>query len=664
MAIETETPRGASAADDAPCKGFEKHRVFGPSAEAVRAVVRLQPLRPPSAMLAQRSEGSLAPIQHHPLPRSVTAPADGKEPVALDAPSSSLRPPRRAPRAILDDLALLARALCPFVCTPAQWGGLRPRLLRLLQKRDFDAHDVVSPVSSLSPLVVLVAGSVQCGDDGDVLHAGHLVGGDSWLFDAVTQSKVVATSPTTAYVLPRSARAHVLALATPESLLSQATRLASVLAQDPAWAGVAPRDVWQHRCTATTSSLRHACEPASVHLLLHGTASCHDVPLEVGTLLVSSSPRALVPSAGAVWVQLTHAEVAALLGDDAACAYVSRCEVEPGSSSIDEFELLQALGAGAFASVSLALHRPTSALCALKIIPKNGLPSLKLARQAVTERDVLASVHSPFVARYLTSFQDDWNLYLASEFVQGGELYERVHGPHAAVLDESAVLFYAANVALALDAFHTSGIVYRDLKLENVLLGANGYLKLIDCGFARHVIHARAYTLCGTPEYMAPELIAGRGYGRAVDFWALGALVYELATGHSLFARDDGNQTLVMARIRAVPTLGLPLGPEFQVSCSPRLRSLILELLHVDPTKRLGARGLQEVEEHAAFADLNWSALRAQAIAAPYVPALTSPRDTQHFHFHTVDDQDDAFESIESPATELQAAFATIFAMF
>ncbi|EQC37248.1 AGC/PKA protein kinase, variant [Saprolegnia diclina VS20] len=677
MAIET-TPRGvyrtrdnpAADADDVPSKGVGKDRVFGPSAEAVRAVVRLQPLRPPSTMLTQRSEGSLATVQHHPLPRSLTAPALGKQPLVIDAASNSLRPPRRAPRTILDDLALLSRALCPFVCTSAQWSGLRPRLLRLLQKREFDTHDVVAARDSLSPLLVLLSGSVQCGDEAS-LTAGQLVGGESWLFDAPTRSKVVATSPTTAYVLPRSARTEVLALATPESLLSHATRLISVLAKDPTWAGVAPSDLWQHRHTATTASLRAACEPASVHLLLHGEASWHGsygTELEVGTLLVSSSPRTLVPSVGSVWVQLTRADVAALLGDDAADAYFSRFEGEPKkmrSSGIDEYELLHTLGAGAFASVSLAMHVPTSEICALKIIPKDGLPSLKLARQALTERDVLASVSSPFIARYVMSFQDDWNLYLASEFVPGGELYARVHRRPAVTphLDESAVLFYAANLALALDAFHSSGIVYRDLKLENVMLGANGYLKLVDCGFARRVDDRQeAMTLCGTPEYMAPELIAGRGYGRAVDYWALGALVYEMATGHSLFARDDDNQTLVMARISAVATLGLPFTPEFAVACSPRLRTLVQGLLQVDPTRRLGSRGLREVQQHPAFVNMDWSALRSHTIGAPYVPPIEHPLDTQHF-LH-LDDEYDGPDGTESPPAELQAAFATIFAQF
>ncbi|KAH9128393.1 hypothetical protein AeMF1_001461 [Aphanomyces euteiches] len=323
--------------------------------------------------------------------------------------------------------------------------------------------------------------------------------------------------------------------------------------------------------------------------------------------------------------------------------------------SLDTLDELAVLGAGPFGKVSVAKHKVTGQCFALKSIAKASLISPKLAHQAIRERNVLQTVRHPFIMAFYGSFQDASNGYMVSEFIQGGELWYHLFGnPNGPFqLDIHGIRFYAANIAAAIHGLHSHGVVYRDLKMENMMLDKSGYVKLIDMGFAKQMGNSslsgsdrRVMTKCGTPEYMAPEVLTGDGYGIAVDYWALGVVLYEIATsGERLFYRDDGNDSKIMARIKAVKTEGLPTSEVF-TRLHPDVRSFIHGLLAYDPAERLGctASGFQSIQDHALFrGHINWQALLAKRNPAPLVPHVTGPSDMRYFDVHPTcqDDFDD-----------------------
>ncbi|OQR84728.1 cAMP-dependent protein kinase catalytic subunit [Achlya hypogyna] len=557
----------------------------------------------------------------------------------------SLRPPTRSG----DDSEHLLRACCPLLCSAAQWSVQRARLLPLFSKRVLPVGTDLIHAGDRAPLVVLLTGRAESSSNKSIYGPGDVLGYDSWLFDVPAPATVTTTAAsTTVLLLPRSRWRHVHALATPASHLRQVRVLAAAIGADDTWAGVRPSALWLHRTTAPARD-----RPPCVVVVLHGAALVGSKTLEPGVItVVSAAPHF---TTGSVWIELGTADVDKLLGAGAAQQYLAARGPEvsladPGQTSVlapptlEDFELLDVLGYGSFGQVSLARDLRSNGLCALKIVPKSAIPNVKFAHQAVRERQVLATVQHPFVARYVASFQDDWNLYLAAEFVQGGELWHRLYDcPTTAMgLDEADVVFYAANIVLALQALHARRVVYRDLKLENLLLDTRGYLKLIDMGFALPLApdDTRAHTVCGTPEYMAPELVAGTAYDHTVDYWALGTLLYELLMGASLFGRPDDTPARTFARITAVRSTGLPLHPDFASRASPALQSFVLALLAAEPARRLGSAA-DAVLAHAVFVDVDWTALLERRLDPPYVPPVTNPTDTRHFCADVSCDDDD-----------------------
>lgn len=260
----------------------------------------------------------------------------------------------------------------------------------------------------------------------------------------------------------------------------------------------------------------------------------------------------------------------------------------------------------------------------MKILAKAHVIQSGLAAHVLSERAVLAALSaasrggtaapppSPFV-RLLAAFQDAAFIYFVLEYVPGGEFFR--HLRTKGCLPEAAARFYAAEVLLALDAMHARGIVYRDLKPENLLLTAHGHVKVADMGFAKTLAPgARAYTLCGTPDYLAPEVLANVGHGRGADWWSFGVLVHEMLAGAPPFAESDAAATY--ARI-ASGSFTVP--PHFSRSA----RDLVSRLLTVDLAARLGAGagGTGEVKAHHFFRGVDWKAVAAHAVVPPIVPA-------------------------------------------
>lgn len=197
-----------------------------------------------------------------------------------------------------------------------------------------------------------------------------------------------------------------------------------------------------------------------------------------------------------------------------------------------DFEVRKIIGTGSFSTVKLVgfSYSHIKAVFALKIASKSELIKTKHWQQIQEEKEIAQMVNHPFLVKFVRTFQDDLAVYFLFEFVNGGEIFQLLSQKHH--LQESWVQFYSAETLLALQSLHSKKIIYRDLKTENVMISKSGHVKLVDFGFSKVLENGRCKTLCGTPEYMAPEMLFSKnGYDFSVDFWAFGILIFELAVG-------------------------------------------------------------------------------------------------------------------------------------
>lgn len=299
------------------------------------------------------------------------------------------------------------------------------------------------------------------------------------------------------------------------------------------------------------------------------------------------------------------------------------------SLTLDDLQLHRMIGSGTFGQCFLA-SRDTSdgtrRAYALKVQSKYELCHAGQARGVMREKNFMASFHSPFVVNLAASFQDVHCVYMLMNLLQGGELYNVMHSPLSDVLSEQDAKFYIACIAEAIRYLHVChSIVYRDLKPENVMIDDQGYAVLIDFGFCKKIT-AKTYTMCGTPLYLAPEVILNRGHNWSVDHWSLGILMYEMLVGYTPFYQRRMRKSELFRSI----VKGKVYPPE---GVSPEGLAILSGLLKRDPAKRLGslARGEDEILQHAWLADVDSNLLFLKEIKAPYIPKLEDPFDVSNF---------------------------------
>eukprot|EP00698_Gefionella_okellyi_P006075 TRINITY_DN15541_c0_g1_i1.p1 TRINITY_DN15541_c0_g1~~TRINITY_DN15541_c0_g1_i1.p1 ORF type:complete len:377 (+),score=64.45 TRINITY_DN15541_c0_g1_i1:36-1166(+) len=298
-------------------------------------------------------------------------------------------------------------------------------------------------------------------------------------------------------------------------------------------------------------------------------------------------------------------------------------EKEPQPMSMDDFELLCVVGKGSFGKVLQVRHKTTKEIFAVKILKKKQLIARNQVEHTKTERRVMQSIRHPFIVRLHGAFQTENKLYMVMDYVNGGELF--FHLKREGRFSEERVSMYVAELVLAIEHLHKHDVVYRDLKPENILLHGDGHLTITDFGLSKQFKETTdtTHTFCGTPEYLAPEVLQGGGHGTAVDWWSLGTLMYEMLTGLPPFYSQNVNvmyERILQGELKFPPYL------------SSEARSLLTGLLQRDPALRLGG-GVsdgEEIKSHPFFDWINFNKLLKKEVVPPWKPDVTDIMDRRN----------------------------------
>ncbi|CCI40102.1 unnamed protein product [Albugo candida] len=279
---------------------------------------------------------------------------------------------------------------------------------------------------------------------------------------------------------------------------------------------------------------------------------------------------------------------------------------------LDDFELLKVIGKGSYGKVTLVRKKNSNRLFAMKSLHKSNVKRRNQVEHTKTERRVLGRAKHPFIVHLHYAFQTTQKLYFVLDYCPGGELF--YHLSRMEKFGEAMAKFYAAEITLALQHLHELGVVYRDLKPENILFDKQGHVMLADFGLAKEGITNGAEgtnSMCGTPEYLPPEILDRTGHGTAVDWWALGMVLYEMLTG--LPPWYTRNRQKLFDRVRNAPLT-------FPDEVGEQARSLISGFLTRNPNERLGSKTAEDVKHHPFFADINWQDLYDRKIRPPFNP--------------------------------------------
>ncbi|GAA5806906.1 hypothetical protein MFLAVUS_000254 [Mucor flavus] len=303
---------------------------------------------------------------------------------------------------------------------------------------------------------------------------------------------------------------------------------------------------------------------------------------------------------------------------------ISTAPSAPRKVSLDDFEILKLLGRGAYGKVMLCRHIESGILYAMKVLKKASLfVHAKNAEHTKAERQILEEVGHPFIVQLYYAFQTNDRLYLILEYATGGELFTHMATEH--MFTEDVARFYLAELLLALEHLHGLGIVYRDLKPENCLLDGEGHVLLTDFGLSKVSLEgSRTNTVCGTAEYMAPEILMELNYDKSVDFWTFGILMFEMLTGCTPFRCGNKKKTLdaILKKKLQIP---------YYISADAK--DLLIRLLRKNPNVRLGSGedGLEKIKSHRFFKKVDWDELKTRTVTPPITPIVTDPSLAENF---------------------------------
>ncbi|XP_049320723.1 cGMP-dependent protein kinase 1 isoform X2 [Astyanax mexicanus] len=300
-----------------------------------------------------------------------------------------------------------------------------------------------------------------------------------------------------------------------------------------------------------------------------------------------------------------------------------------------DFNIIDTLGVGGFGRVELVqLKSEETKTFAMKILKKRHIVDTRQQEHIRSEKHIMQEAHSDFIVRLYRTFKDSKYLYMLMEACLGGELWTILRDRGS--FEDSTTRFYTACVVEAFAYLHSKGIIYRDLKPENLILDHRGYAKLVDFGFAKKIgFGKKTWTFCGTPEYVAPEIILNKGHDISADYWSLGILMYELLTGSPPFSGPDPMKTYNII-LRGIDMI------EFPKKITKNAANLIKKLCRDNPSERLGnlKNGVKDIQKHKWFEGFNWEGLRKGTLTPPIIPDVSSPTDTSNFDSFPEDSED------------------------
>ena len=291
---------------------------------------------------------------------------------------------------------------------------------------------------------------------------------------------------------------------------------------------------------------------------------------------------------------------------------------------LEDFKILKVIGRGSFGKVCLVEYIPTKEIFAMKSLKKDLLIEEDQIESTILEKEILQKIDHPFLCSLIFCFQSEDRIFFVMPFLSGGELFQ--HLKKFKRFSEKMVKFYGAQIAIALQYLHDKNIIYRDLKPENILLDEKGYLKLVDFGMAKKLDYSKkALSFCGTPEYLAPEIIKGDGYDHNIDWWSLGILFFELLCGFPPFYDDNLDKMYKLiqdTKVNFPPNIYL----------SNETKDIICKLLNKDIKGRLGyASGIEEIKNHPFFKGIDFQEIQNKKIISPFVPKIDNSTDVQNF---------------------------------
>ena len=310
----------------------------------------------------------------------------------------------------------------------------------------------------------------------------------------------------------------------------------------------------------------------------------------------------------------------------------------------EDFERLKLIGKGSFGDVFLVKLKSNEKIYAMKILDKEKIKSYDQEEHTKSERDLMVKINCPFIVDIKYAFQDKQYLYMVTEFMQGGEMFFHLFKEKRFTNEKAK--FYLVEIILAIEFLHKNNMMYRDLKPENVLLDKNGHIKITDFGLSKILSkeNEKTYTICGTPQYLAPEILSSEGYDNAVDWWSLGCLMYKILIGIDAF-KFSKNQSLSpeMYEIEI-------LIPDY---VTKEANDLIRKLLVINPKKRLGSGpgGADKIKNHSYFKDIDWEKAWNKELTPPFIPDIKDDLDLKYFDKGFTDENLESFSSEEESSS-------------
>ena len=291
------------------------------------------------------------------------------------------------------------------------------------------------------------------------------------------------------------------------------------------------------------------------------------------------------------------------------------------NATLEDFSQLKVLGRGSFGKVVLVRLEKSKKLYAMKILKKELVIKRKQVNHTMTERSLLEKLNHTFIVKLFYAFQDKTKLYFITEFMQGGELF--FHLRRNSQYKEKSVKFYMSEILLAIDYMHKNNFIYRDLKPENILIDKFGHIKLTDFGLSKLLDEEeqKTYTLCGTPEYLAPEIIFEKGYDKTCDWFSFGVVMFEMLCGFHPFKQKKGKFNPQIYKMKIII-------PE---NISKNAKDLIEKLLNSNPRERIGYNSSEEIMKHDFFKDIDFDKVLKKNYKPPFIPKLDNEEDLRYF---------------------------------